>query len=308
MSRQVYIDGRFVPKEEARVSVFDHGFLYGDGVFEGIRAYNGRVWRLEEHLVRLYESAKSIMLPIPLSIDEMRENLLETLRRNGLRDAYIRLVVSRGAGDLGLDPRKCPKPAVIIIADTITLYPEELYRVGMKVVTVPTRKNLGDALNPRIKSLNYLNSILAKLEANHLGYPEVLLMNQEGYITEGTGDNVFIVRRGVLMTPPNSAGILEGITRAVILEVAKEAGIPTAETLFTRHDVYTAEECFLTGTAAEAIPVVEVDGRTVGAGKPGAITKALIGGFRAKAVSEGTEIYPAGADASRVAGGGGSPH
>ncbi len=293
MSRQIYIDGRFYPKEEARVSVFDHGFLYGDGVFEGIRAYGGRVWKLDEHLVRLYESAKSIMLDIPLSLDEMREAVLETLRRNGLRDAYIRLVVSRGAGDLGLDPRKCPRPCVVIIADTISLFPEALYEVGLKVVTVATRRNQNEALNPRIKSLNYLNSILAKLDANHLGYPEVLLMNSEGFITEGTGDNIFVVRRGVLMTPPNTSGILEGITRGVILELAREMGLPVRETNFTRHDLYTAEECFLTGTAAEAIPVVEVDGRVIGTGKPGEITLSLIRAFRARTQVEGTEIYPA---------------
>lgn len=291
MSCQVYVDGRFYPKEKAVVSVFDHGFLYGDGVFEGIRAYNGRVWKLEEHLVRLYESAKSLMLVIPLSPGEMREAVLETLRRNKLYDAYIRLVVSRGPGDLGLDPRKCPRPSVIIIADTIALYPSGLYRDGLKVVSVATRRNQNEALNPRIKSLNYLNSILAKLEANHLGYPEVLLLNSEGYVTEGTGDNVFIVRRGALMTPPNTSGILEGITRGVMLELAREAGHPTLEVNFTRHDLYTAEECFLTGTAAEAIPVVEVDGRAIGNGKPGPVTLSLIQAFRARAESEGTEIY-----------------
>ena len=291
MSRQVYIDGRFYPQEEAKVSVFDHGFLYGDGVFEGIRAYNGRVWKLDEHLVRLYESAKSLMLTIPLSPDEMREVVLETLRLNNLRDAYIRLVVSRGPGDLGLDPRKCPRPSVIIIADSISLYPEAVYHEGMKVVTVPTRRNQNEACSPRVKSLNYLNSILAKLEANHLGYSEVLLMNSEGFITEGTGDNIFVYRRGVLLTPPNTSGILEGITRGVILELAEEAGIPAMETNFTRHDLYTADECFLTGTAAEAIPVVEADGRAIGTGNPGVVTGALIRAFRAKTQTEGTDIY-----------------
>ncbi len=293
MPREIYIDGRFYPKEEARISVFDHGFLYGDGVFEGIRAYNGRVWKLDEHLVRLYESAKTLMLDIPLSMDEMRETVLETTRRNGLRDAYIRLVVSRGAGDLGLDPRKCPRASIVVIADTITLYPEAVYREGMRVVTVATRRNQNEALSPRVKSLNYLNSILAKLEANHLGYPEVLLMNSEGFITEGSGDNIFVYRRGTLMTPPNTSGILEGITRGVILEIAREAGIPVAETDFTRHDLYTADEAFLTGTAAEAIPLVEADGRAIGTGKPGAVTLDLIRAFRAKAESEGTEVYPA---------------
>jgi len=292
VSTQVYIDGRYYPKEEARISVFDHGFLYGDGVFEGIRAYNGRVWKLDEHLERLYESARSLLLPVPLSFDELKEAVLETLRRNGLREGYIRLIVSRGPGDLGLDPRKCTKPSVVIITEPLALFPAELYTKGLKVVTVATRRNQNEAISPRIKSLNYLNSILAKLEANHLGYPEVLLMNSEGFITEGTGDNIFMVRRGVVVTPPNTSGILEGITRGVILELARETGIPTREADFTRHDLYTAQECFLTGTAAEAIPVVEVDGRTIGSGKPGPITLSLIEVFRARVRSEGTEIYP----------------
>ncbi len=292
MNRVVYIDGHYYSKDEARVSVFDHGFLYGDGVFEGIRAYNGRVWKLDDHLVRLYESAKSVMLDIPLSPAAMAEAVVETLRRNDLRDAYVRLVVSRGPGDLGLDPRRCPRPTVVVIADTISLFPEAVYTDGLKVVTVATRRNQNEALNPRIKSLNYLNSILAKLDANHLGYHEVLIMNSEGFITEGTGDNIFIMRRGVLITPPNTSGILEGVTRAVVLDLAKTAGIPAAETDFTRHDLYTAEECFLTGTAAEVIPVVEVDGRSIGDGKPGLATLALIKAFRAKTQVEGTEIFP----------------
>jgi len=292
MNRVVYIDGHYYPKDEARVSVFDHGFLYGDGVFEGIRAYNGRVWKLDDHLVRLYESAKSVMLDIPLSPAAMAEAVVETLRRNDLREAYVRLVVSRGPGDLGLDPRRCPRPTVVVIADTISLFPEAVYVDGLKVVTVATRRNQNEALNPRIKSLNYLNSILAKLDANHLGYHEVLIMNSEGFITEGTGDNIFIVRRGVLITPPNTSGILEGVTRAVVLDLAKTAGLPASETDFTRHDLYTAEECFLTGTAAEVIPVVEVDGRSIGNGKPGPATLALTKAFRAKTQAEGTEIFP----------------
>jgi len=292
MSRLVYIDGQYYPKEEARVSVFDHGFLYGDGIFEGIRAYGGRVWKLDEHLARLYESAKSLLLAIPLTLDEMREAVLETLRRNHLEDAYIRLVVSRGPGDLGLDPRRCPKPTVVIIADSISIFPEALYTEGVKVVTVATRRNHHEALNPRIKSLNYLNSILAKLDANHLGYPEVLLMNSEGFITEGTGDNIFIFRRGTLITPPSTSGILEGITRGVILELAREAGLPTSEADFTRHDLYTAQECFLTGTAAEVIPVVEADGRSIGDGRPGPVTLELIAAFRARTRTEGTLIFP----------------
>ncbi len=291
MSRQIYLDGRYCSREEAKVSVFDHGFLYGDGIFEGIRAYAGRVWKLDEHLVRLYESAQTLMLPIPIPLEEMREAVCETVRRNELQDAYIRLVVSRGTGDLGLDPKKCPRPTVVIIADSITLFPASMYETGLKVVTVPTRRNANESLNPRLKSLNYLNNILAKIEANHLGYPEVLLLNADGFVTEGTGDNIFMLRKGTLFTPPNTSGILEGITRAVILELAREAGIPTREADFTRHDLYTAQECFLTGTAVEAIAVVEVDGRTIGTGKPGEVTQSLIRAFRAKTLSEGTPCY-----------------
>ncbi len=297
VSIQVYIDGVYYPKEQAKVSVFDHGFLYGDGIFEGIRAYNGRVWKLAEHVKRLYEGCKAIMLQLPVTPAEMTEVVLETLRRNNLSEAYIRVVVSRGAGDLGLDPRKCPKPSVVVIADKISLFPQELYDKGLRVVTVATRRNSNEALNPRMKSLNYLNNIMAKIEANNLGYPEVLMLNNEGYVTEGTGDNVFIVKNGELLTPPKTAGILEGITRATILRVAGQLGIPSRETLFNRHDVYTAEECFLTGTAAEAIPVVEADSRSIGDGLPGPITKRLIKGFRDLTRVEGTPIWADGAAA-----------
>ena len=300
MSIQIYIDGKFYPKEEAKISVFDHGFLYGDGVFEGIRAYNGRVWKLDEHLERLYESAKAIMLPIPLTIEETKEATLETLRRNDLHDAYIRLVVSRGAGDLGLDPRKCPKPCVVVIADKIVLYPEELYNTGLKVVSVATRRNHNEALSPRIKSMNYLNNILAKIEANLHGYPEVIMLNSEGYVVEGTGDNIFIMKKGVLMTPPPYAGILEGITRNTIMDIARVNGIPVEERLFNRHELYNADECFLTGTAAEAIPVVEADGRVIGDGKPGSVTNQLIRAFRELTQIQGTQIYTA--DQKRLAG------
>jgi len=290
---QIYIDGVFYPKEQAKISVFDHGYLYGDGIFEGIRAYNGRVWKLDEHVRRLYEGAKAIMLQMPLTPAEMKEAILETLRRNDLDEAYIRVVVSRGTGDLGLDPRKCPRPTVVVIADKIKLFPQEMYDNGLRVVTVPTRRNSNEALNPRMKSLNYLNNIMAKIEANHLGYPEVLLLNNDGYVTEGTGDNVFIVKNGELLTPPKTAGILEGITRNTILRLASDMGIPNREALFNRHDVYTADECFLTGTAAEAIAVVEVDGRVVGDGKPGAVTNRLIKAFRELTKVEGTPIWPA---------------
>lgn len=286
----IYLNGKFVSPEEAKVSVFDHGLLYGDGVFEGIRAYNGRVFKLTEHLDRLYESARSILLNIPLSWKEMEEAVLETVRRNGLRDAYIRLVVTRGAGDLGLDPRKCPNPTVFIIADKITLWPDELYTKGLKVKTVATRRNAVDTLNPRIKSLNYLNNILAKIEANLMGYPEVVMLNAEGYVVEGTGDNIFIVKKGRLITPPPYVGILEGITRATIMDLAREMGLSVSEDLFTTHDLYVAEECFLTGTAAEVIPVVEVDGRQVGQGVPGPVTVKLMRAFREYAQNNGTPL------------------
>ncbi len=292
MERVVYVDGRFYPKDEAKVSVFDHGFLYGDGVFEGIRAYNGRVFRLQEHLQRLYDSAKAIALEIPVSIDEMREIVLESCRRNDLRDAYIRLVVSRGKGDLGLDPRKCPRPTVICIADSIALYPADLYTKGMRIMTVPTRRNGVENLNPRIKSLNYLNNILAKIEANNAGYAEVLMLNEQGVVVECTGDNIFLVKGRRLLTPPAWVGILEGITRGAVMEIAREAGLEVREEVFTRLDVWLADECFLTGTAAEAIPVVECDGRKIGAGVPGPVTGDLIQRFRALCHREGDEIYP----------------
>lgn len=292
MSILVYVNGRLVPKEEASVSVFDHGFLYGDGIFEGIRAYNGRVFKLDEHLDRLYESAHSLLLKVPLTKEEMREVVLQTCRANEIRDGYIRLVVSRGTGDLGLDPRKCPAPTVVCIADRIQLYPEELYERGMRVATVSTRRNGPESLNPRIKSLNYLNNILAKIEANLAGYAEVIMLNADGYVVECTGDNIFIIKKGVLITPPKHVGILEGITRNTIMELARRRNIPVEEEVFTRHDVWNADECFLTGTAAEAIPVVEADGRLIGDGRPGPLTTRLIADFRAYVQSEGTPIYP----------------
>lgn len=291
MSTVVYVNGEFFPKEAASVSVFDHGFLYGDGIFEGIRAYNGRVFKLDEHLDRLYESAHSLLLDIPLSKEQMREAVLETCRRNGLRDCYIRLVVSRGPGDLGLDPRKCRKATVVIIADSIQLYPQELYTKGLKVMTVPTRRNGPETVNPRIKSLNYLNNILAKIEANLCGYAEVIMLNHEGYVVECTGDNIFIVKNGALLTPPSYVGILEGITRNTVMELASARGIQVAERVFTRHDLFNADECFLTGTAAEIIPVVEADGRRIGNGLPGKVTTMLIEVFREYAMSNGVPIY-----------------
>jgi len=291
MGLVIYLNGEFVDEEEAKISVFDHGVLYGDGVFEGIRAYNGRVFRLSEHIDRLYESAKSVLLDIGMTKGEMAEALLETLRRNNLRDAYIRLVVTRGKGDLGLDPRNCEGPSVFIIAAQIQLYPEELYEKGLEVVTVPTRRNIVEGVNPRIKSLNYLNNVMAKIEANLAGVSEAILLNSEGYVTECTGDNIFIVKHGEVITPPPFLGILEGVTRNSILEIAQEMGYPVAEKVFTRHDVFVADECFLSGTAAELVPVVKVDGRMIGeTGRPGEISRALIKKFREMANNEGAEI------------------
>jgi len=290
VGRLIYLNGKMVPDEEAVISVFDHGLLYGDGVFEGIRAYNGRVFRLAEHIRRLYESAHSILLAIPLSQEEMIKAVIDTVNANQLRDAYIRLVVTRGVGDLGMDPRKCKQAQVFIIADKITLYPVELYEKGLEVITVATRRNIAEALEPKIKSLNYLNNIHAKIEANRAGVLEALMLTNQGYICEGTGDNVFIYRRGELLTPPAYLGILEGITREAIIELAAREGIPLRDVPFTRHDLYVSEECFLTGTAAEVIPVIEVDQRLIGSGKPGPITKRLIKLFRDLTQNEGTPL------------------
>jgi branched-chain amino acid aminotransferase len=290
MSRIIFINGRLLPEEEAKVSVFDHGFLYGDGVFEGIRAYNGRVFRLEEHVDRLFESAHSIMLSIPYDRRGMVGAVVSTVRANNLRDAYIRIVVSRGTGDLGLDPRKCPVPQVVIIADKIVLYPEEFYRQGLKVITVATRRNIAGALDPKIKSLNYLNNVLVKIEANQAGVMEALMLTGEGYVSEGSGDNIFIFRKNTLITPPSYLGILEGITRGVVIELARREGVPVLETPFTRHDLYVSGECFLTGTAAEVIPVIEVDSRTIGAGKPGPVTRRLMELFRRLTETEGVPL------------------
>jgi branched-chain amino acid aminotransferase len=290
MGLVIYCNGAFVQEEEAKLSVFDHGFLYGDGIFEGIRAYHGRVFKLTEHLKRLYESAMSIQLNIGIPKEEMQEIVLETLRRNGLKDAYIRLVVSRGKGDLGLDPLKCPRAAIFCIAAQIKIFEQSMYEQGLEVKTVAIRRNHLDSLSPRIKSLNYLNNILAKIEANQAGVVEGIMLNQDGYVAEGTSDNIFIYRDGVLRTPPLSAGILEGITRDSVLRLAKELGIEVAEELFTRHDLYTSEECFLTGTAAELIPVIKVDGREIGTGTPGEVYRKLLVAFRALTRVNGPEI------------------
>jgi branched-chain amino acid aminotransferase len=288
---KIYIDGKFYSEANAKISVFDHGLLYGDGIFEGIRFYDGRVFRLEEHLARLWESAHSICLEIPMSIREMGEAVLETIRQNNLRDGYIRLLVTRGKGNLGLNPEQCDRPSVIIITAQITLYPESVYRNGLTVVTCATRRVNPGALNPAVKSLNYLNNVMARIEANLAGADEALMLNDAGNVAEGTADNVFIVKRGQIFTPPISAGALRGITRSVVFEIAGELGIKVTETDITRHDVFTADECLLTGTAAEVIPVVRADGRAIGNGKPGAISARIIARFRQLARESGTPIY-----------------
>ncbi|OGW80179.1 MAG: branched-chain-amino-acid transaminase [Omnitrophica bacterium RIFCSPLOWO2_12_FULL_44_17] len=285
----VFIDGKFYPKSEAKVSVFDHGLLYGDGVFEGIRSYNCLVFKLKEHLVRLYESAHTLLLNIPLTKEASAKAIIETLRVNHLRDSYVRVIVTRGTGDLGLDPRKCKKPTIIIIADKIVLYPESLYKNGMDIITVPTVRNLPEAVNPSIKSLNYLNNILAKIEAVNSGYQEALMLNADGYVVECTGDNIFIVKNGILQTPPTYLGALKGITRQAIMDLAVRNDIPRQEQVLTRHDLFNADEAFLTGTAAEVIPVVKIDGRVIGDGKPGKMTQKLMSAFRDSTKKDGVK-------------------
>lgn len=272
MSRQVWINGNLVPKEQATVSVFDRGLLYGDGVFEGIRAYNGKVFRMREHLDRLWDSARAIALEIPISKEEMDKAINDTLKANDLPNGYIRLIITRGAGTLGINPFSATTPQVIIIADTIALYAPELYESGLDVITASTIRNHPAALNARIKSLNYLNNIMAKVEAVNAGAKEALMLNHKGELAECTGDNIFLIKDGALLTPPLSAGILGGITRDAVMEIAAEMGHECQETALTRHDVYVADECFLTGTAAEVIPVVKIDGRAIGNGTPGEIT------------------------------------
>ena len=281
MSTQVFIDGKLVPKEDAKVSVFDHGLLYGDGVFEGIRVYGGNVFLLIEHVERLYESALAIRLEIPMSQAEMADAVNQTVKANGIDDGYVRLVVTRGSGTLGLDIRKTSNPVVIVIADTIAMYPEEMYENGMSIVTASTIRNHSAALSPRIKSLNYLNNILAKIEGTDAGCLEALMLNSKGEVAECTGDNIFIVKNGVLRTPPIDAGILEGITRNTVIQLAEEGGYKVEQVTMTRYDIYTADECFLTGTAAEVIAIVGLDGRTIGEGKPGTVTRDLLERFRA---------------------------
>jgi branched-chain amino acid aminotransferase len=287
---KIYLDGKFVEQADAKVSVFDHGLLYGDGVFEGIRVYHGRIFRLEQHLDRLWDSAKAIMLTIPLSKEELTKACCESCRLNGVSDGYIRLVVTRGVGNLGLNPFQCPKPTVFIIADTIELYPEKVYRDGIELITAATQRVNAAAISPSIKSLNYLNNILAKIEAIHAGTIEAIMLNSAGYVAECTGDNIFIVRDGKVETPPVSDGALIGITRQVILELAGKLGMPAAESHLTRYDIMTADECFVTGTAAEIVPVAKVDCRPIGDGKPGAITLKLISEFRKLTRTEGVPV------------------
>ena len=287
---QIYINGKFYDKDNAKVSVFDHGLLYGDGVFEGIRSYNRRVFKLDEHIDRLFESAQSIMLKIPLAKKQLIKAVIDTLKANKLDNAYIRLIVTRGIGDLGLDPRKCVQGGtIIIIADKIALYPQELYRSGLVIVTVPTVRNLPEALNPQIKSLNYLNNILAKIEAANAGCDEAIMLDSLGYVAECTGDNIFVVKNGHLYTPPQCMGTLRGITRDSILEIARKNKIAAHEHVITRHEVYISDECFLTGTAAEVIPVVKVDGRVIGQGKPGKLTLSLMKKFKELTAKSGVK-------------------
>ena len=287
---KIYLDGKYCDEKNAKVSVFDHGLLYGDGIFEGIRAYNGRVFRLKEHIDRLFYSAKAILLEIPLSHAALMKAVVETCRKNKLRDCYIRLVVTRGVGTLGLNPNRCQNPSVIIIADKIQVYPKEMYERGMDIVTVPTTRNLHSAVNPAIKSLNYLNNILAKIEANNAGVEEAIMLNSEGYVAECTADNIFIAKAGQLFTPPLSAGALYGVTRGVVMDLAREAGLSVSEPNLTRYDMFNADECFLTGTGAELIPVIKIDGRVIGTGKPGPITKSLVQKYHALTQVSGESI------------------
>ena len=291
MNLKIYIDGSFYDQTEAKISVFDHGLLYGDGVFEGIRFYNDRVFRLDEHVDRLWDSARSIALEIPMSKPELVAATLETIRQNDLHDGYIRLIVTRGPGSLGLSPDSCRRPSVIVIAATIALYPEDLYHQGLTMVTCSTRRTSPAALSPRVKSLNYLNNILAKLEAQNAGAGEGLMLNEQGYVAECTGDNIFIVKKGQMSTPHLNSGILEGVTRAVVFELAEKLEIRTMECELTKYDIYTADECLLTGTAAEVIPAVQLDRRLIGNGQPGPVTLKLIESFRELTRTTGTPIY-----------------
>lgn len=287
---KIYLNNQLVDSDEAKVSVYDHGLLYGDGIFEGIRLYDSCIFKLEEHLERLEYSAKAIMLNLPWTRKEIAEAVCETCRANDLTDGYIRLVVTRGVGSLGLSIKNCDQPQLIIIADTIQLYPQEFYENGLKIITVPTRRCNAAALPPTVKSLNYLNNILAKIEAQHLGYHEAIMLNDQGYVAECTGDNIFVIHKGELITPASSAGALKGITRSTALSIADELGITWRESTLTRYDIWVADELFLTGTAAEIIPIVEVDARPIGSGKPGPITAKFLERFRKLVCKDGTML------------------
>ncbi len=291
MGLLIYLDGKLVKEEDAKVSVFDHGLLYGDGIFEGIRGYNGRIFKMDEHLVRLFNSAKVIMLEVPLNFYDLKKAIIQTVRANELKDCYIRVVVTRGVGDLGLDPRKCKVATLFIIASNIQLYPESLYEKGLEVTTVGSRRNSTEAVNPAVKSLNYLNNIMAKIEATNAGSAEGLMLNNQGYISECTGDNIFAVKNNQLLTPPISAGALEGVTRNVVIEIASRMGLAVKETDMTRYDIFTADECFLTGTAAEIISVISLDKRVIGSGKPGEITNRIRKEFISLTRTEGISVY-----------------
>ncbi|MEM1442801.1 MAG: branched-chain-amino-acid transaminase [Verrucomicrobiota bacterium] len=288
---QILIDGTFYPEGEAKISVFDHGLLYGDGVFEGIRFYNDRVFRLDEHIDRIFDSAKAIHLQIPTTPAELADMVTETIRKNDLHDGYIRLIITRGVGGLGLSPYRCEKASIVCIASTISLYPEEKYEKGLILATCATRRPTHDSLSPAVKSLNYLSNVMAKVEALQAGAEEGVMLNTEGYVAECTGDNIFIVKDGIIYTPTVSSGSLYGITRKVVIELAQEAGFELKEVMLSRYDLYTADELFLTGTAAEVVPVAEYDQRKIGSGEPGPVTKQLIGAFRSLVETTGTPIY-----------------
>lgn len=287
---KVFFNGELVDQDQAKVSVFDHGLLYGDGVFEGIRAYNGRVFKLREHVDRLFFSAKAILLTIPMTHDQVCQAVVDTCRANGIRDGYVRLVVTRGPGTLGLNPFKCVNPLLFVIADKIQLYPPHMYQDGMDIITVATTRNHQNAVNPAIKSLNYLNNILAKIEAVNCGYEEAIMLNPAGYVAECTGDNIFIIRGNSLLTPPLEAGALYGITRQTAMDIASKLGLSVSEPNLTRYDLYNADECFLTGTAAEVMPVVKIDGRVIGSGKPGPVTRQIVEHYKDLTTSSGEPL------------------
>lgn len=287
MGQKIYLNGQFVSREKAKISVYDHGLLYGDGVFEGLRSYNGRIFRLQEHIDRLYKSAKYICLEVPITREKLVNAILKTARINGYKNCYIRVVLTRGEGDLGLDPDKCANPTIFIIADKIVLYPEKFYKEGMEIITVPTQRNRSANLEPCVKSLNYLNNILGKIEAKNAGFKEAIMLNREGFVTECTGDNIFIVEDGILKTPPTYVGVLDGITRRTIMEIARKLSIEVKEEILSRYNLFNAEECFLTGTAAEVVPIVKIDGRTIGNGKVGSVTHKIRGAFKKLIAKEG---------------------